>query len=84
MYVVLGLVVKEGMQAVMASDYSIAQFRFLKKLLLVHGRWSYRRISLLILYDSSLFNHYSASESYFICLDTAFGRTMPNVHAVLV
>lgn len=26
------------------SDYSLGQFRFLKKLLLVHGRWSYRRI----------------------------------------
>jgi len=38
------------MQAVMASDYSIAQFRFLKRLLLVHGRWSYRRLALLVLY----------------------------------
>ncbi|OAD71346.1 hypothetical protein PHYBLDRAFT_96072, partial [Phycomyces blakesleeanus NRRL 1555(-)] len=33
----------EGRQAVMASDYAIAQFRFLRKLLLVHGRWSYLR-----------------------------------------
>jgi phospholipid-translocating ATPase len=36
---------REGMQAVMASDYAIGQFRFLKDLLLVHGRWSYQRIA---------------------------------------
>lgn len=35
--------------AVNASDFSIAQFRFLKRLLLVHGRWSYRRLSKVIL-----------------------------------
>ena len=34
----------EGMQAVMASDFAIAQFRFLKDLLLVHGPWSYFRL----------------------------------------
>ncbi|ORX44091.1 phospholipid-translocating P-type ATPase [Hesseltinella vesiculosa] len=33
----------EGRQAVMASDYAIAQFCFLEKLLLIHGRWSYLR-----------------------------------------
>ncbi|KAI8065869.1 hypothetical protein BC940DRAFT_320202 [Gongronella butleri] len=33
----------EGRQAVMSSDYAIAQFRYLEKLLLVHGRWSYLR-----------------------------------------
>ncbi|KAI7985561.1 putative phospholipid-transporting ATPase 9 [Camellia lanceoleosa] len=30
----------EGMQAVMSSDIAIAQFRFLERLLLVHGHWS--------------------------------------------
>ncbi|KAI7856242.1 hypothetical protein BDC45DRAFT_63075 [Circinella umbellata] len=39
----------EGRQAVMASDYAIAQFRFLRKLLLVHGRWSYLRISEMVM-----------------------------------
>ncbi|RCI05348.1 hypothetical protein CU098_011835 [Rhizopus stolonifer] len=38
----------EGKQAVMAADYSIAQFRYLQKLLLVHGRWSYLRISEMV------------------------------------
>ena len=39
----VGISGQEGMQAVLASDYSIAQFRFLERLLLVHGRWSYYR-----------------------------------------
>ncbi|CAL0332437.1 unnamed protein product [Lupinus luteus] len=40
----------EGMQAVMASDFSIAQFRFLERLLVVHGHWCYKRIALMICY----------------------------------
>ncbi|KAH9330122.1 hypothetical protein KI387_002230, partial [Taxus chinensis] len=40
----------EGMQAVMASDFSIAQFRFLERLLLVHGHWCYGRIATMICY----------------------------------
>lgn len=43
-HVGVGISGQEGMQAVMASDFAIAQFRFLTELLLVHGRWSYHRI----------------------------------------
>lgn len=39
----IGLTGKEGHQAARVSDYSIARFRFLAKLLLVHGRWNYIR-----------------------------------------
>ncbi|KAL9624254.1 MAG: hypothetical protein Q9160_001501 [Pyrenula sp. 1 TL-2023] len=39
----IGITGKEGFQAARISDYSIAQFRFLQKLLLVHGRWNYIR-----------------------------------------
>ncbi|EFA86147.1 P-type ATPase [Heterostelium album PN500] len=46
----VGISGNEGMQAVMASDYSIAQFRFLYKLVVVHGRWNYKRNSRLMLY----------------------------------
>ncbi|KAK3703461.1 drs2 neo1 protein [Vermiconidia calcicola] len=42
-HVGIGLTGKEGLQAARVSDYSIAQFRFLNKLLLVHGRWNYIR-----------------------------------------
>ena len=40
----VGIAGEEGRQAVMSSDYAIAQFRFLQRLVLVHGRWSYRRL----------------------------------------
>jgi len=40
----------EGKQAVNNSDYAIGQFKFLKKLLLVHGRWNYRRTCKVCLY----------------------------------
>jgi phospholipid-translocating ATPase len=44
----IGISGVEGRQAVMSSDYAIAQFRFLRKLLLVHGRWSYLRTAEMI------------------------------------
>ncbi|CAG8519167.1 5749_t:CDS:2, partial [Dentiscutata heterogama] len=44
----IGIAGEEGRQAVMAADYAFAQFRFLDKLLLVHGRWSYIRIAEMI------------------------------------
>lgn len=40
----------EGQQAAMSADFSIAQFRFLEKLLLVHGAWCYRRTTFMIKY----------------------------------
>ncbi|XP_010907601.1 probable phospholipid-transporting ATPase 4 isoform X2 [Elaeis guineensis] len=40
----------EGMQAVMASDFSISQFRYLERLLVVHGHWCYKRIAQMICY----------------------------------
>ncbi|KAK4598306.1 hypothetical protein RGQ29_015681 [Quercus rubra] len=46
----IGISGMEGMQAVMASDFAIAQFRFLTDLLLVHGRWSYLRLCKVVTY----------------------------------
>ncbi|XP_046439096.1 probable phospholipid-transporting ATPase IM isoform X3 [Daphnia pulex] len=46
----VGISGQEGMQAVLASDYSIAQFRYLERLLLVHGRWSYLRMAKFLRY----------------------------------
>ena len=45
----IGISGEEGMQAVMAADYAISEFRHLEKLLLVHGHWSYMRTSNMIL-----------------------------------
>jgi phospholipid-transporting ATPase len=50
-HVGIGISGEEGLQAARAADYAIAQFKFLQKLLLVHGRWSYRRICKLIAYS---------------------------------
>ena len=46
----IGISGKEGSQASQAADFVINQFRFLSKLLLVHGRWGYRRVSWFICY----------------------------------
>ncbi|KAJ2356639.1 hypothetical protein GGF43_001941, partial [Coemansia sp. RSA 2618] len=45
----IGIAGQEGLQASRAADFSIGQFRFLQRLLLVHGRWSYVRVSMFIM-----------------------------------
>ncbi|VFQ61645.1 unnamed protein product [Cuscuta campestris] len=47
----VGMCGQEGRQAVMASDFAMGQFHFLKRLLLVHGHWNYHRIGYLVLYN---------------------------------
>ncbi|XP_038160216.1 probable phospholipid-transporting ATPase VA, partial [Cyprinodon tularosa] len=46
----VGISGQEGMQAVMASDFALPRFRYLQKLLLVHGHWCYSRLANMILY----------------------------------
>ncbi|XP_033981662.1 phospholipid-transporting ATPase IC [Trematomus bernacchii] len=73
----VGISGQEGMQAVMSSDYAFAQFRYLERLLLVHGRWSYIRMCKFLRYFFfknfaftlvhfwySFFNGYSAMVTY--------------------
>lgn len=48
-HVGIGISGREGLQAARIADYSIAQFRFLQKLLLVHGRWNYLRTGKYVL-----------------------------------
>ncbi|KAJ3414832.1 hypothetical protein HDV05_005989 [Chytridiales sp. JEL 0842] len=50
-HVGVGISGMEGLQAARSADFAIAQFRFLRKLLLVHGGWAYSRLSKLILYS---------------------------------
>lgn len=45
----IGISGREGLQAARVADYSIAQFRFLARLLLVHGRWNYSRTAKFVL-----------------------------------
>lgn len=47
---ITGIMGKEGRQAVRNSDYAIARFKFLSKLLFVHGHFYYIRIATLVQY----------------------------------
>ena len=38
------------LKAVLASDFNMARFRYIKKLLLVHGHWCYSRLANMMLY----------------------------------
>lgn len=45
-----GVVGKEGRQAVICSDFAMPRFQHLRRALLVHGHWYYRRTVLLVEY----------------------------------
>uniref|UniRef100_A0A8C4XGF6 Phospholipid-transporting ATPase n=2 Tax=Erpetoichthys calabaricus TaxID=27687 RepID=A0A8C4XGF6_ERPCA len=49
-HVGIGIMGKEGRQAVRNSDYAFARFKYLSKLLLVHGHFYYIRITTLVQY----------------------------------
>ena len=49
-HVGVGIRGEEGLQAVNASDFAIAQFRFLSVLLLKHGRFNYVRMCRVVRY----------------------------------
>ncbi|XP_038572102.1 phospholipid-transporting ATPase IK [Micropterus salmoides] len=92
-HVGVGMAGVEGGQAVHNADFALSQFRFLQRLLLVHGRWSYRRISLFLRYFLfktcgfalvhiwfGFFNGFSAQslyETWFIALYTVLYTASP-------
>ena len=47
----IGIIGVEGRQAARASDYAIGEFQYLKRLLFVHGRESYRKNSFIVCYN---------------------------------
>lgn len=49
-HVGIGIVGKEGRQAARCSDYAIAKFSMIKKMLLVHGHYFSDRLSIMVLY----------------------------------
>ncbi|XP_057852337.2 phospholipid-transporting ATPase 2 isoform X2 [Cryptomeria japonica] len=55
----VGISGREGMQAARAADFSIGKFKFLKRLILIHGRYSYNRTAFL--------SQYSFYKSLLIC-----------------
>ncbi|XP_071484372.1 phospholipid-transporting ATPase IF-like [Diadema antillarum] len=46
----LGIMGKEGRQAVRCSDYAFSRFKFLLRILLVHGQWYYHRMAITVQY----------------------------------
>ncbi|KAJ2785942.1 aminophospholipid translocase [Coemansia interrupta] len=92
-HVGIGISGQEGLQAARSADFAIAQFRYLRKLLLVHGAWSYHRLSKMILFSFyknialyitqfwfALFNVFSGQtiyESWSITFYTVFFTVMP-------
>jgi len=46
----VGISGQEGMQAVMASDFAISRFKYVERLLLVHGHWCYDRLARMVLH----------------------------------
>ncbi|KAK3266342.1 hypothetical protein CYMTET_8964 [Cymbomonas tetramitiformis] len=47
----VGLCGQEGLQAALASDFSFAKFRFLSRLLFLHGHWNYYRLGTMVAYN---------------------------------
>uniref|UniRef100_A0A914BYV9 Phospholipid-transporting ATPase n=1 Tax=Acrobeloides nanus TaxID=290746 RepID=A0A914BYV9_9BILA len=71
----IGISGQEGLQAVMSSDFALARFKFLRKLLLVHGHWCYYRLAnimfyfllrnavlVFIIYWAQIFNGFSGTD----------------------
>lgn len=68
----VGIYGLEGMRAVQASDFAITEFQCLWRLLFVHGRWSYIRISEMILYFFYKNMVFTLPQFFFACM-SAFG-----------
>ncbi|CAD5116940.1 DgyrCDS5779 [Dimorphilus gyrociliatus] len=68
-HVGIGLMGKEGRQAVRASDYAFGRFKFLRKAILVHGHYFYVRLAILVQY----FFYKLMLETYYWCIPTCIG-----------
>lgn len=56
----VGIVGREGLQASRASDYSFSKFNYLRRLLFVHGNYSYTRTAFV--------GHYCFHKSLYIAV----------------
>lgn len=75
-HVGIGIVGKEGQEAKLASDFSFSQFRFLARLMLVHGRWNYKRLSKMVLYTIYKNAALTLCEMYWATLSAFTGQPL--------
>jgi P-type E1-E2 ATPase len=64
-HVGIGLFGKEGRNAARCADFALAKFKFLKRLLLVHGYLYYTRASIVVQYYFYLNLTFAMSIFYF-------------------
>uniref|UniRef100_A0A7S0ZD02 Phospholipid-transporting ATPase n=1 Tax=Timspurckia oligopyrenoides TaxID=708627 RepID=A0A7S0ZD02_9RHOD len=70
----IGLYGKEGVEAVLASDFALGRFYFLSTLLFVHGRWCYKRLSkmvMAVLYKSIIWSLLDVYNAFYIEFSSA-------------
>lgn len=72
----IGIAGKEGRQAVNNSDYAIPQFRFITRLLLVHGQLSRYRLGRLIKYSFYKNSTFAGVLFYFQIYNGFSGQTL--------
>ena len=72
----VGIYGKEGHQAADCSDFAIGEFRFLRQLLFVHGRWNSRRIGFFILYFFFKNLVFTLVQGYFAFISGFSGQTV--------
>lgn len=70
----VGILGKEGNSASAASDFSIAEFQHLDRLVLHHGRWFYYRLSYFFVFYGWK-NLMMTLILYFYIIDSAFSAT---------
>lgn len=75
----VGICGQEGRQAVMASDFAMGQFRFLKRLLLVHGHWNYQRVGYLVLYNFYRNAVFVLMLFWYVCFPTCYFQNLFSV-----
>lgn len=75
-HVGVGICGKEGRQAVMSADYALGQFAFLTNLLLVHGRWAYKRVVMVVLWSFYKSIVFAFTNVWFEIYSSASGQTL--------
>lgn len=72
----VGIAGKEGRSAVNNADYGLTQFRYLQRLLLVHGHLSQHRLSNLIKFSFYKNIAFAGINFFFQCFNGFSGQTL--------